>query len=177
MDPMLNGTTFQTFCHIPDPVFRKLRVLPQDVPAPPIPSLPDPGSRFVRAAASRGPRDSAARTPQSSEGNGYFRQSASSTSPKSNSWPEGVAPPSQHLHDSSLIQIGCSSSGILRCDWLGLHLSLSSRTTSIHAYPSGIPCQPPGIVCGQHIPGSRRGPPSPNPIFRFFFHIYFISFP
>ena len=85
------------------------------------------------------------------------------TSPKPDPRPESVAQASQHLHDAILIQIGCSSTRTLRCDWPHRYISRSPGSTPFHAHPSGIPCQPPGTACGEHVPGSHRGPPSSNP--------------
>ena len=47
--------------------------------------------------------------------------------------------------------------------WPGWYFGLSPGPASIHAHPSGVPCEPSGTACGEHVPGSRRGPSSPYP--------------
>ena len=145
------------------PVFCQLRVPPADVPAPTLPRLPNPGRRFLRPLASRSPRDSTTGAPQGPKNNGALRQSPSPTGTKSCSKPEGVAPPSSHLHHASFIKIGRAPPRSLCHHRSCRRIRFPAPAPTVDAYSSDVPRQPPLASCGKHIPWSCRGAISSRP--------------
>ena len=96
------------------------------------------------------------------DGDGGLSQSSLSASTHTSSRTKKVAPATQHLHNSSFVQVGYSLTWSLCHHWSGWHIFFPTRSPPFHAYPSGLPRQPSGAACGQQVSRPRRAdPPSP----------------